>query len=273
LIGHALDIGRRETGLDIEDVRYAGFDLNHPILDNLARPKQTEREGNLNRTRLVVAGTFLALVALTASNVIHAVAGLPADKPFAAASKTVKFSPGTKVQLLSATVRNSKPSDIVLQLSMECSIITDNVITGSTVPGAQQSATTTGTVRAWVEVDGQVVPIISSSTPPQDPPPAGNESDKVTFCSTVFNRTQKDAENAQDGLDYSRDYLETKASNSFNWVRLNMGSGVHSIVVYADLTSASSTGSSASAYIGNRSLIGQPGKFANDATISDTGTS
>jgi hypothetical protein len=227
----------------------------------------------LKKTRVLLAGTILALLALTASNLIHAVAGLPADKPFAAASKTVKFSPNNRVELLSATVRNSKPSDLVLQLSMECSIITDNVIAGSTVPGAQQSATTTGTVRAWVEIDGQIVPIISSSTPPQDPPPAGNESDKVTFCSTVFNRTVKDAESPQNGIDQSRDYLETKASNSFNWVRLNMGSGIHTIVVYGELTSASSTGSSASAYVGNRSLIGLPGKFANDATIADNGTS
>ena len=199
---------------------------------------------------------------------------LPADKPFAAASKTVRFSPGTKVELLSTTVRNSKPTDLILQVSMECSIITDNVILGSSAPGAQESAATEGTVRAWIEIDGQIVPIISSSSPPQNgsTPPAGDETDKVTFCNRVFNRTVQDAEDPQDGYDRSRDYIETKTANAFNWVRLNVGSGVHKIVVYGDLSHFSTTGSAASAFVGNRSLIGIPGKFANDAVISETGS-
>ena len=196
----------------------------------------------------------------------------PADKPFAAASKTVRFSPGTEVTLLTATVKNSKPTDLILQVSMECSIITDNVIAGSTVPGAQESAATEGTVRVWLEVDGQIVPIISSSAPPQDPPPPGDDTDKVTFCNRVFNRSVQDAEDPQDGYDRSRDYIETKTANAFNWVRLNMGSGVHTIVVKGDLSHFSTTGSNASAFVGNRSLVGIPGKFSNDATINENGT-
>ena len=196
----------------------------------------------------------------------------PADKPFAAASKTVKFSPGERVPLLTATVRNSKPADMILQVSMECSIITDNVIMGSDQPGAQESALTEGTVRAWIEIDGEIVPIISQSSASQDPPPPGDETDKVTFCNRVFNRTVQDAEDPQDGYDRSRDYIETKTANSFNWVRLNMGSGVHTITLYGDLSHFATTQSSASAYVGNRSMIGIPGKFANDATISESGT-
>lgn len=196
----------------------------------------------------------------------------PADKPFAAASKTVRFSPGDNVPLLSATVKNSKPTDMILQVAMECSIITDNVIAGSTVPGGSESATTTGTVRVWLEVDGQIVPIISSSSPPQNPPPPGDDSDKVTFCNRVFNRTVQDTEDPQDGWDRSRDYIATKTSNAFNWVRLNMGSGVHTIVVKGELTHSFSPGSNASAFVGNRSMIGIPGKFANDATINENGT-
>ena len=225
-------------------------------------------------TRRTAAATAVGLLAAGALVTGTAYANhTPADKPFAAASKTERFSPGTAVTLLSATVKNSKTTDLVLQVSMECSIITDNVILGSTMPGAEQSATTTGTVRAWIEVDGKIVPIISSSQPPQDgaTPPAGNESDKVTFCNRVFNRTVQDREGSRDGIDGSRDYIATKSSNSFNWVRLNMGSGNHTIVLKADLTSASSTGSTASAFVGNRSLIGLPGKFANDATISEGG--
>lgn len=196
----------------------------------------------------------------------------PADKPFAAASKTIRFSPGERVPLLSATVKNSKPTDMILQVSLECSIITDNVILGSDQPGAQESALTEGTVRTWIEIDGKVVPIISQSSPPQDPPPPGDETDKVTFCNRVFNRTVQDAEDPEDGYDRSRDYIETKSANAFNWVRLNMGSGNHTIVLYGDLSHFATSGSTASAYVGNRSMIGIPGKFANDATINEGGT-
>lgn len=214
---------------------------------------------------MLVAGLLASVVGPAQAN--H----LPADKPFAAASKTVRFSPGTKVPLLSATVRNAKPTDLILQVTMECSIITDNVILGSDQPGAQESALTEGTVRAWIEVDGQIVPIISSSSPGQGAPAAGDDTDKVTFCNRVFNRTVQDAEDPQDGYDRSRDYIETKTANGFNWIRLNVGSGVHTIALYGDLAHAATSGSNASAYVGNRSMIGIPGKFANDATISEAG--
>ena len=88
----------------------------------------------------------------------------------------------------------------------------------------------------------------------------------------MFNRSVQDAEDPQDGYDRSRDYIETRTANAFNWVRLNMGSGVHTIVLYADLSHFATSASTASAFVGNRSMIGEPGKFANDATINEGGT-
>lgn len=198
----------------------------------------------------------------------------PADKPFAAASKTIRTGPAERIELLSATVKNSKPADMVFQVSLECALVTDTILLGSSTPGAGDSTRAAGAVRVWIEVDDQIVPIISSSTPPQDgsTPPAGDESDKVTFCNRVFERTAQDKEDPQDGYDYSRDYLATKSSNSFNWVRLNMGSGVHTIKLFADIDTEATGSSAADAYIGNRSLIGIPGKFANDATITESGS-
>jgi hypothetical protein len=195
----------------------------------------------------------------------------PADKPFAAASKTIRSGPTDRVELLSATVRNSKTTDLVLQVSLECALVTDTILLGSNTPGAMDSTRAVGTVRAWIEVDGAIVPIVSSSTPPQDgsTPPAGDDTDKVTFCNRVFERTVQDEEDPQDGYDYSRDYIATKSSNSFNWVRLNMGSGTHTITLVAEITTEATGASAADAYIGNRSLIGFPGKFANDVTINE----
>ncbi|MBW3614364.1 MAG: hypothetical protein KY439_03525 [Actinobacteria bacterium] len=160
---------------------------------------------------------------------------------------------------------------MILQVSMECSIVTDNVILSSSARGRREG--TDGGHRQGLDRDRRPhLPIVSQSRPPQPPPPPGDETDKVTFCNRVFNRTVQDAEDPEDGYDRSRDYLATKSANAFNWVRLNMGSGVHEIKLYADLSHFATAGSTASAFVGNRSMIGQPGKFSNDATINEGGT-
>jgi len=242
----------------------------------------------LPKKRWVLGAGLLALVAAIS---ITAVAigqssAQPADKAFAAASKDKKFSAtdGNQV-LLTATVKNSKPTDMILQVSMECSIITDAVITGT--QGATESTTTQGKVRTWITIDNDsnIVPIISSSDPPQDPSaqPKGDDSDKVTFCNRVFNRTAKDQETPSNGLDYSRDYIETKDANAFNWLRLNMGSGTHVIKLWGELTAdpegdcaftamATPGSSCAHAYVGSRSMIGEPTKLANNAVVGDPAT-
>lgn len=193
----------------------------------------------------------------------------PADKIFAAASKVLRSGPTLRIELLKATVKNSKPTDLVLNVSMECGLITDTILLGSTQPGAQDSTRATATIQAHIEVDGKIVPVISSSTPPQNPPPPGDDTDKVTFCNRVFERTVQDTEDPQDGYDGSRDYIATKSANSFTWIRLNMGAGLHTITLVGEVTAEATGASAADAYIGNRSMVGFPGKFSNDATINE----
>jgi hypothetical protein len=223
-----------------------------------------------------------AAVALTAGFVVHQASGAyanhtPADKPFAAATNLTKFGPGLNQTILTATVKNSKTTDMMLLLSLECSILTQTILPGGSNISSQ-SARAEGTIRAWIEIDGQTVPIVSQSSPPQTPTAntPNNENGKVTMCNRVYERTVADREGPMDGLDSSEDYIDTKDSNAFNWVRLNMGSGTHTITVKADVTvkTAGVNGGTgvADAYIGNRSLIGIPGKYANDATISEAGT-
>jgi hypothetical protein len=188
----------------------------------------------------------------------------PADKVVASGSTVVQFAPATAVQILSATLRTSKPTDLILNVNMECSILT-SLTTG---PGSSDSASATGDIKAWVEIDGLTVPINSVSNPPQNPPPVGNPAiDGVTFCNRTYSRTVTDSENPLDGTDTESDYIDTKSANSFTWLRLNMGAGIHTIVVRATLTTGTVNDATATAYIGNRSLIAEPSKLANDATI------
>ncbi|MGH9998962.1 MAG: hypothetical protein ACRD90_03760, partial [Nitrosopumilaceae archaeon] len=62
-------------------------------------------------------------------------------------------------------------------------------------------------------------------------------------------------------------YLRTKSTHGFNWVALNVGSGVHTVEVKAMLTSAVIGDGDASVMVGKRTLIVEPVKLANDVTI------
>ncbi|MGH9282761.1 MAG: hypothetical protein ACRD0S_07470 [Acidimicrobiales bacterium] len=190
----------------------------------------------------------------------------PADKVVAAASKLEEISPREEVTLLTSTLRTSAPTDLILSVSMECSIFT-GLVTGPSSDGGTDSAMASGHVRAWVEIDGKIAPINSVSTSTLVATSAGNDSDKVTFCSRTYQRTVTDNENPLDGQDIEDDYIDTKSANAFNWLRLNMGPGSHTILVKGTLSQATSGDASASAVVGNRSLIVQPAKLANDASI------
>lgn len=190
----------------------------------------------------------------------------PADKVVAAGSKIKSFAPGENVELLRATLRTSSPTDLILAVSMECSILT-RLVTNNSNPDASAQ----GKIRSWVEIDGKIVPVNGFSSPGQvglTPENTGNDSDKVTFCNRVYQRSVTDQEDPLDGIDETRDYIDTKSANAFNWLRLNLGNGVHTIVVKGELSaSATGDGSLAEAYVGNRSLIVQPAKLANDAAV------
>lgn len=190
----------------------------------------------------------------------------PADKVVAAGSKLEVIGPNAETTILTSTLRTSKPTDLILAVSMECSIFT-RLVTGPSGDGGTDSATAAGHIRVWVEIDGQIVPINSMSEPPQLTPPGGSEDDKVTFCNRTYSRTVTDAEDPLDGQDIEDDYIATKNANAFNWLRLNLGSGVHTIVVKATLLQQTAGDATAEAVIGNRSLIVEPAKLANDATI------
>ena len=196
----------------------------------------------------------------------------PANKAVAAASKTAVMAPGSNETLLTATFKTSKPEDLLINVSAECSILTNTVIHGGP-NAATDSASAGGRIRVWLELDGKIVPLQSTSTPPQNPSAAGDDSDKITFCDQVHQRSVTDNEADKDGTDGSTDYLKTKSSAAFNWVYLNTGSGDHTLVVKADLILDQATAdSSAEAVVGNRTLVIEPTKLANNAVISDTGT-
>ena len=238
-----------------------------------------------------ILGLVVALVAVLGVIVGQSAVAThtPADKVVAAGDALTDVTEGNAQTILSARIKSSKPSDLMMHVAAECSVRTE-----FTRDGKVSNNTADGYARIWIEIGGKIVPIQSASEPPQDPAaqPSGTEEDKVTFCRRTEGYEKTDNNTACVGeaptpiptvpvpvqnCEREEWFQETKTANAFNWVRLNVGNGEHLIEVKADVvdTETASAGdtSEATATIGNRSLIVEPTKMSNDTLILTEGTS
>ena len=63
-------------------------------------------------------------------------------------------------------------------------------------------------------------------------------------------------------------FQKTRSANAFNWGALNVGNGIHTLVVKAQLdASVTGVGTFAQAAVGKRTLVVEPAKLANDAAF------
>lgn len=151
--------------------------------------------------------------------------------------------------VLSATLKTSSPTDLLIQVSLECALWTE--VISSTVDehpeGYTSFARAEARVEIWVEVDGTAIPL-------------GDSDGHVTFCDRVHEQEIFDID--EDTGNFTiRQYLETKSANAFNWFTFNVGSGFHTVAVKADIEADNTEGSFAEGGIGARTLIVEPTKF------------
>ena len=234
------------------------------------------RSSRVRLTMLLVAVAAIAAVVVgTQALATHS----PADKVVASGASLSQVDEGSGQTILSAKIKSSKPSDLMIHVSAECAVETSHTSDGKT-----STNTAHGYARLWIDIDGKIVPIQAASAPPQDPgaQPSGGEDDKVTFCERKESYTRTDNNalcvgEAINELNCERQewYQNTKSANAFNWVRLNVGSGDHVVSLKADVVdTASATApdtSTAKAFIGNRTMIVEPTKMANDTLIIPAG--
>lgn len=244
---------------------------------------------SLSRRTVVATGLVAAIAAAVPATLAATNSSAqPANKAVASGSTLQDVTPSaTGSQIMQATFKTSKPEDLLMSVSLECSIITDVVVPGTTAAGGKSTGEAAGAIKVWLTIDSDtnIIPITDSSAPPQDPSQqrTGTEADKVTFCDRDHKATVTDTEQPQDGTDALEEYQFTKTANDFNWVRLNAGSGVHIVKVWAQFipkdpsdpanaTATTTDGSTSAGFVGNRTLIIEPTKLANNAVISDTAT-
>lgn len=155
----------------------------------------------------------------------------------------------TTAVLLQGQLKTSSPTDVILSVNMECALWTDITTIGNS------NSEAIARVKVWVEIDGQPVPVSMDDRA---------EPGKVVFCDRAYQRATSNWDDEDARID---SYLRTRSAHSFDWISLDLGSGVHQVTVKADLTTAVTGMGSAQAAIGKRTLVVEPTKLANDVTI------
>lgn len=205
------------------------------------------------RKRLLAPVVLTAAIAVIVTGPGALATHEPADKASAAGSETEVFGANNVVTILSEQVKTAKPTDLILGVTLECSITTDVTTIGS------DDQTAFGQVRVWVEIDGNPVRVSSEDT----------DQGRVIFCNRTYQRqTSLGGDDEQDSI---RTFMDTRSANAFNWMALDTGSATHTIEVKAELTTESTSRASARAVIGNRTLIVEPTKATNDEQVTAIG--
>ena len=186
--------------------------------------------------------------------------GMPADKATVSGSQLAAVSPFSNLQLLSVSLRTSTPEDLLLSVTLECSILTQVSTTGTA------SSSASGTIDVWVTVDGNAVPVVPTDAHDQ-------QHGQVTFCNRDATQNFTDGDANGSNQDTLTEYLKTKTANGFNWANLDTGNGIHTVAVWASFRpgssctdaapAANSTTTNCTGEVGNRTLTIQPTKFAN----------
>jgi hypothetical protein len=197
----------------------------------------------------LIAILVVALVAVTAVLIRQqvAVAGsnMPADKMTVTASTTSVSNPNADAVLMKAQMKTSTPADLRLQVTAECTILSQITNMGSSTQNYIAK------VEIWIEVDGVPVPVVPpASMTGASGQSGGADNGRVVFCNREFTRTTAfDSQNES-----VQDIENTEQANAFNWVAMNVGNGVHAIVVKAHFTDTNGADTFAHGVVSKRGL-------------------
>lgn len=212
---------------------------------------------------LALAAVMLAL----AAGMVGRQAGAthsPANKVAVAGSTleimTADLTSGTASQvetLLTGSIKTSTRVDLVFQVTAECALWTNTKNVGDSDSEAVAQ------VKIWVLVDGKTVGVNGADS--------GPEAGRVVFCDRAFRNVMSGFSEDNDDDDDSTETIElfqrTRSANAFNWIKLNLGRGAHSITVVGQLDTAVNGVGMAKAAIGRRTLVVEPTHLASDVVL------
>ena len=202
---------------------------------------------------LVAAGVALALGGTTAIATHD-----PSNKPAASGSTAELAFVGENEEklVLQERIKTANPTDLILQLTSECSIMTSLATTGN------ESSQSVGQLKYRIEIDGRPVSVMS-----------GDQDGEVVFCDRAHRQsiTNLDDEDAR-----IEQFMRTRTANGFNWMALNVGSGIHDIKVFARFDRETEEGlvpsgeNDSTGAVGARTLVIEPVHASNDEVVAPT---
>jgi hypothetical protein len=176
------------------------------------------------------------------------------------------------------TVKTSKRSDLLIQVNMECSVLTQTFVSNNPLFGPQISRAE-GRIVVWVEINGVVVPVDKYDVADEA---TGNVPGEVVFCDRAHEKEFREImeEDEEHGFNATiRDFQRTRGAHSFTWIALDVGfnhpdTRDHTIEVFARLEAGtendpddSPQNALAEAVVGKRTLIVEPVKLSRHAEI------
>lgn len=225
---------------------------------------------------LLVATLFVAYQAANTANATHE----PANKGAAAGSDIDEVSDAAPI--LSETMKVSSPEDLIIQVTAECSILTQLTTNNDSL-----NSRAFGSVRLWVEIDGHRVPVSVDDTAVDGDDEDSDGADasdigEVTFCNRAYERTVEDQEDntPPDGVDEESDYIDTRTANAFNWLALDTGfiydepfngNNILTVKLFADYDTTTAGEALAEAFVGSRTMIIEPIKLSIHEQVQEQG--
>jgi hypothetical protein len=218
--------------------------------------------------RSIINASLAAIAAVAVGQTSFAQTSDPANKTSAVIMRNdiVFADPATDVLLAEEFVKTSKPTDLLLSVTAESSIITNVMTTGSETQRAE------GQIEVYIRIDGQMYVQPAPAPVGVGNPPHGDTAE-VVFANQIYSRRTQ-FNDPMDNSDQIETYLQTKHAAGFNWMAFNVGSGTHHIEVFARYTETQTGavdapgGTFAQGIIGNRSLVVQPVKSAVRETVA-----
>lgn len=179
--------------------------------------------------RTVVAGTEVEILSPAVTS------------GFAAVEETV----------LTASIHTSNTIDLVLSLTMECALWTEVRTLGNDV------SESTARVVAWIEIDGNPVPVSSDDT---------TAPGEVVFCDRTHRQTVSDLDD-EDAM--IAQFQRTRSANAFNWVAVDLGNtpNPHEVEVKVRLEGQTTDLAFAQAGVGHRTLVIDPVQLGPGSSI------
>jgi hypothetical protein len=176
---------------------------------------------------------------------------------------------GTLRILGPATMKTSSPTDLVISVTAESALWTN------VKAGLSEDSEAFAQAKVYVVIDGDLsTPDVPDVLPGGFIVPVSTDegvtadTGKVVFNDRTFRiKTNFDALTVGCTTTACIElYLRTRSANAFNWITLNVGSGIHTIEVFADLTVSATGTADAAVLVGKRTLVVHPEKLASDAT-------